>query len=206
MLDCLTSLRSFSSSYAELPNLPQTLSAKLAAGDVGNVTWLRPCPTNSEHPLFGGVDEGAEWTQAVVEAIGRSKYWEKCAIFITWDDFGGFYDHVAPPQLDRMGLGFRVPCIVVSPYAKKGSVDHTLYEHSSVLKFVESLHDLPAMTARDAASETMTSAFDFQQAPRSFAEFMPGCSTGSGAPDSAASADAASPPSRTSGFLGALSR
>jgi phospholipase C len=206
MLDCLTQLKSFSSSYAMLPNLPQAFAAKLAAGDVGNVTWLRPCPTNSEHPGFGGVSEGADWTRSMVEAIGHSKYWDKCAIFITWDDYGGFYDHVAPPQVDAMGLGFRVPCIVVSPYAKKGVVDHTQYEHSSVLKFAETIHHLPAMTARDAASDTMTAGFDFEQAPRSFAEFMPGCAPP--APSSDAidpRAGIASTPV-TPGIVGALSR
>ncbi len=208
MLDCLKQLKSFSTSYAMLPNLPQALASKLAAGDVGHVNWLRPCPTNSEHPAFGDVADGAVWTQQMVEAIGRSKYWGKCAIFITWDDFGGFYDHVAPPQVDQMGLGFRVPCLVVSPYVKKGVVDHTQYEHSSVLKFAETIHHLPAMTSRDAASETMTQAFDFQQAPRSFAEFLPeGCVRASTSTKSTADSESASSSgAKTPGFLGAISR
>src|SRR5581483_3852537 len=137
MLDCLKALGSFATSYAKVPTMPTTIAQKLASGDVGNVTWIRPCPTKSEHPAFGGVAAGAAWTQSVVEAIGHSKYWGRCAIIITWDDFGGFYDHVAPPQVDQMGLGFRVGCIVVSPYAKKGVVDHTPYEHSSLCKLAE---------------------------------------------------------------------
>jgi phospholipase C len=215
MLDCLKNLNSFSSSYAMLPNLPQALSAKLAAGDVGKVNWLRPCPTHSEHPAFSDVADGVVWTQEMVEAIGTSKYWDKCAIFITWDDFGGFYDHVAPPQLDQMGLGFRVPCLVVSPYVKKGVVDHAQYEHSSVLKFAETIHHLPAMTSRDAASETMLSAFDFKQAPRSFSEFMPeGCATAStpnatstpASTTKASSETASTRGANTPGFLSAFSR
>src|SRR5262249_48668145 len=96
-----------------------------------------------------------------------------CAIFITWDDFGGFYDHVPPPQVDYLGLGFRVPCLVVSPFAKKGFVDHTQLEHSSLCKFAESLFGLPAMTARDAAAKGMMEASDFKQTPRKFSEFKP---------------------------------
>ena len=103
--------------------------------------------------------------------IGSSQYWSKCAIFITYDDYGGFYDHVPPPQVDQLGLGFRVPCTVVSPYAKKGFVDHTQFEHSSLLKFAETLFGIPAMTARDAAAADMTDAFDFTQTPRDFSEF-----------------------------------
>ena len=106
-----------------------------------------------------------------MNAIGASQYWDRCVIFITWDDFGGFYDHVPPPQVDSMGLGFRVPCLIVSPYAKKGYVDHTQYEHSSICKFAESLYDLPAMTARDAAANDMMNAFDFTQKPRPFSDF-----------------------------------
>jgi phospholipase C len=174
MVDVIAQLPSFAKSYAQPKNLESTLPGLLAQGDVGNVTWIKPSPLNCEHPALGSVSTGAAWTQKIVEAIGRSRYWEHCVILITWDDFGGFYDHVAPPQVDQMGLGFRVPCIVVSPYVKKGVVDHTVYEHSSLLKLAESAFGLPAMTARDAAASDMGAAFDFNQAPRSFDEFVPG--------------------------------
>lgn len=171
MLDCFTTLRTFAKGYVDVKDMTTELPARLAAGDVGNVTWIRPSMNHSEHPAFSGVQDGAAWTRSVVEAIGRSSYWNKCAIFITWDDFGGFYDHVSPPQVDRMGLGFRVPCIVVSPFVKKGVVDHTQYEHCSILKFAEAIHGLPALTHRDAESEDMTAGFDFTQEPRPFSEF-----------------------------------
>src|SRR5579883_692054 len=171
-IDAVTSLPDFNTCYdtshvavdADLPGL-------LAQGAVGNVTWITPNITDCEHPAVGDVGLGTAWTMSVVNAIGASPYWDHCAILITWDDFGGFYDHVAPPQLDSQGLGFRVPCVIISPYAKKGFVDSTQYEHSSLVKFAESVFGLPAMTARDAASADMSNAFDFNQSPRPFSDF-----------------------------------
>ncbi|HZU99776.1 MAG TPA: alkaline phosphatase family protein [Planctomycetota bacterium] len=169
--DVATSLPDFSKNYIETPNLDENLPQLLAQGNVGSVTWIKPYPFNSEHPGFSSVGLGGEWTRNIVNAIGNSQYWPTCAIFITWDDYGGFYDHVAPPAVDAIGLGFRVPCIVVSPYAKKGYVDHTQYEHSSVMKFAETNFGLPAMTARDAAADGMSGAIDLTQTPRPFLDF-----------------------------------
>jgi phospholipase C len=174
-LDCMdvaTSLPSFKQNFiSTVPDLPTNLPALLAQGQVGNVVWIKPAAKNCEHPGVASVQTGADWTKAVVNAIGASPYWGKCAIFITYDDFGGFYDHVSPPQVDAMGLGFRVPCTILSPYAKKGFIDHTQYEHSSMLKFSEKLFDIAPMTARDAAANDMMNAFDFTQTPRDFSEF-----------------------------------
>ncbi|HEY7875761.1 MAG TPA: alkaline phosphatase family protein, partial [Actinomycetota bacterium] len=99
----------------------------------------------------------------VVNAIMQSKYWKSTAIFVTWDDFGGFYDHVVPPQVDEMGLGPRTPLLVISPWAKEGYVDSTTYELSSVLKFIETVYDLRPLTHRDRAASDMLNAFDFSQ-------------------------------------------
>ncbi len=171
-IDVIAGLPSFQTRFVNSQSdLHVMLPSLLNAGLVGNVTYIKPGPFHCEHPAIGGVGDGADWTRQVVNAIGQSSYWDHCAILITWDDYGGFYDHVAPPQVDKMGLGFRVPCIIVSPYAKKGVVDHTQYEHSSLCKFAETLFGLPAMTARDAASADMTNAFDFTQTPRAFSEF-----------------------------------
>jgi phospholipase C len=169
--DVATALPSFSTNYFETSNLDEQLAGLLAQGNAGNVTWIKPYPFHSEHPGFSSVGLGAEWTRNIVNAIGNSQYWPHCAIFITWDDYGGFYDHVPPPAVDAVGLGFRVPCIVVSPYAKRGYVDHKQYEHSSVVKFAETTFGLPAMTARDAAADGMSGALDLTQSPRPFAEF-----------------------------------
>jgi phospholipase C len=92
--------------------------------------------------------------------------WDSTAVFVTWDDFGGFYDHVAPPQVDQFGLGPRVPLLVISPYAKTGYVSHYVYDHTSVLKFIETRYNLPPLTSRDAAADGLRDSFDFTQPPQ----------------------------------------
>ena len=110
--------------------------------------------------------QGENWTTEVVDAIMRSPMWSDTAIFITWDDWGGFYDHVAPRQVDRVGFGSRVPLLVISPYGRQGFVLHREGEFSSVLRFVEDNWGLTQLTARDRAAKNLTEAFDFAQEPR----------------------------------------
>jgi phospholipase C len=124
------------------------------------VTWVTPRFQLSDHPEYS-ICWGESWTAEVVNAIMRSPMWKDTAIFLTWDDWGGYYDHVAPPQVDAFGLGMRVPLIVISPYAREGFVDHTTGEFSSVLKFVESNWDLPHLTRRDRSASDLREAFDF---------------------------------------------
>jgi phospholipase C len=144
----------------------------VAAGTLPAVSWLIAGGVDSEHPP-NSMCEGENWTVQQVNAILQSPlYKDNTAIFITWDDFGGFYDHVNPPNLDEYGLGPRVPMIIISPYTKIGTggsglISHTQYEFSSVLKFIEEDFGLPAMTTRDAGANDTTDAFDFTQAPRS---------------------------------------
>jgi phospholipase C len=95
-----------------------------------------------------------------------SRYWSSTAVIVTWDDFGGFYDHVPPPHVDLYGLGPRVPAIVISPWARRGYVDHDVMEFASVLRFIETVFDLPPLTSRDANTSDMLSAFDFTQPAR----------------------------------------
>ena len=103
----------------------------------------------------------------VIDAIMKSPYWKDTAIFLTWDDYGGFYDHVPPPQVDGFGFGFRVPLIVISPYARQGVVTHELGEFSSVLRFMEDNYRLDRyLTDRDRNATPLLSAFDFTQEPR----------------------------------------
>ena len=137
----------------------------LGTGKLPEATWIVPPPGTNEHPGGPSVCVGENWTVRHVNAIMNSKYWKNTAIFITWDDFGGFYDHVPPPQYDIMGLGPRVPMIVISPWAKQGFIDKTEYEFSSVLKFMESIFGLECMTHRDCNAANMFSAFDFEQKP-----------------------------------------
>jgi len=91
--------------------------------------------------------------------------WNSTAVFLTWDDCGGFYDHVPPPLLDRYGLGPRVPLLIISPYARKGFIAHTNYEFSSFLKFVELRWGLKTLAARDTQANDMTDSFNFTQQP-----------------------------------------
>jgi phospholipase C len=127
------------------------------------VNWLLPPPYANEHPGGTSVCAGENWTVQHINALMHSKYWKNTAIFMTYDDFGGFYDHVAPPHLDIMGLGPRVPMLIISPWAKQGFVDKTTYEFSSVLKFMETVLDLRCMTPRDCGASDMMNAFDFTQ-------------------------------------------
>jgi phospholipase C len=134
-------------------------------GQLKKISWVVPGPNVNEHPGGPSVCVGENWTVDHVNAIMNSKFWKSTAIFITWDDFGGFYDHVAPPHYDKMGLGPRVPMIIISPWAKQGFVDKTEYEFSSVLKFMETVYGLDCMTQRDCQADAMMNAFDFEQTP-----------------------------------------
>jgi phospholipase C len=118
------------------------------------------------------VCEGENWTVEYINAVMRSDAWPTTAIVIVWDDFGGFYDHVVPPHYDIMGLGPRTPALIISPWTKAGdnpdggSIDSTVYEFSSVLRFIENLHGLKPMTGRDRQADPLSGAFDFDQEPR----------------------------------------
>jgi phospholipase C len=133
------------------------------AGNLPSVSWL--VSNFSEHPPASACD-GENWTVQQINAIMKSADWSSTAIFLTWDDFGGFYDHVPPPVTDTYGLGIRVPLIIISPYAKTGYVSHTQYELSSILKFIEERFGLPPLTSRDANANDTTDAFDFTQQSR----------------------------------------
>lgn len=102
----------------------------------------------------------------MLNAVMQGPDWNSTAVFITSDDFGGFYDHVMPPQVDEFGLGPRVPLLIVSPYAKQGYVSHTVYDHTSILKFVETRYGLKALTSRDARAHAMLDSFNFSQPPQ----------------------------------------
>ncbi len=138
--------------------------ADLMNGMLPRVSWVVPNGVESEHPTQN-VQLGMWYVTSLVNAVMKSPYWKDTVIFLTWDDYGGFYDHVAPPQLDKYGYGPRVPTIVISPYAKKGFVDHTTYDFTSVLKFIEERFGLPALTERDRTANDMMAAFDFSQTP-----------------------------------------
>jgi phospholipase C len=171
-IQVLRFIPSFATSYdTKTADLDVNLAAVLDAGGIGQVNWIRPGALNSEHPGLSPVHKGADWTRSVVNAIIASRYWPESAIFITFDDFGGFYDHVAPPALDEFGLGLRVPAIVISPYARRAVLHDTL-EVSSILRFVEENFGLPTMTKRDAQAADFMNAFDFKSKPRPASDFL----------------------------------
>jgi phospholipase C len=140
----------------------------ISKGKLPAVSWVIPDGANSDHSGFGRHDTGPSWVAQVVNALGNSQYWNSTAIVVVWDDWGGWYDHVPPPQLDYMGLGFRVPMLIVSPYARQNVVSHTQYEFGSVLKFVEDTFALGRLNTTDTRANSISDAFDFAQSPRPF--------------------------------------
>jgi phospholipase C len=130
-----------------------------------SVSWIITPLWQSEH-AYQSTCEGENATVSELNALmNNSSLWNSTAVFIIWDDFGGMYDHVAPPHADTFGLGPRVPLLVVSPYAKKGYISATQYEFSSVLKFIEERFGLPALGTRDADANDITDSFNFSQTP-----------------------------------------
>jgi len=130
-----------------------------------SVSWLTPPQGLTDHPSAGSICKGENWTVETLNLLMRSEYWDNMVVILTWDDFGGFYDHVPPPHVDLYGMGPRVPAIVISPWAKQGFVDSNTYDFSSVLKTIEELHGLPTLGARDARADPMWNSFDFRQEP-----------------------------------------
>jgi phospholipase C len=140
-------------------------------GKMRAVSWITPTWANSDH-AGSGSNTGPSWVTSVVNAIGQSQYWNSTAIFIMWDDYGGWYDPVAPKYVDYDGLGLRIPMLIISAYAKQGYVSHVHYEHGSILKFTEDQFGLGRLTASDTrANSPETDAFDFSQSPRKFVPF-----------------------------------
>jgi phospholipase C len=159
----------------------------VAAGTLATVTWLYADGLHSEHPPFGAnagkptVALGTQWTSQRVNAIAKSPFWASAAICVTWDDWGGWYDHVEPQQVDtwqgggpahglpyhgtQFRYGPRVPCLIISPYARKGYISKTLHSHVSLVRFCEKTFGLPTLTAFDAAADDMSDCFDFLQVP-----------------------------------------
>jgi phospholipase C len=152
---------------------PQTTVLTDAAnGRLAQVSWVIPDAADSDHAGTHS-DKGPSWVASVVNAVGEGPDWNSTAIVVLWDDWGGWYDNLAPPQLDFVGLGIRVPCIVISPYAKPGYVSHTQYEFGSTLKFIEEAFGLSALGSvaqgyTDTRAHSLADSFDFKQKPRAF--------------------------------------
>jgi phospholipase C len=148
---------------------PETnIYTDLTSGTLPKMAWVVPDGYNSDHPGYSS-DTGPSWVSSVVNAIGQSSYWDSTAIVVVWDDWGGFYDPVAPPtQDDQGGPGFRVPMIVISPYVPAGEISQTVYGFGSILKFVEGTFKLKCLGTTDCSSTSIADMFNFNQKPRAF--------------------------------------
>jgi phospholipase C len=147
---------------------PSQFLTDVANGKLRQITWITPTLTNSDH-LGSQSNTGPSWVASLVNAIGQSQFWNSTAIFIFWDDPGGFYDPEPPAYVDYDGLGMRLPLLIISPYAKKGYVSHVHYEHGSILKFAEDAFGLPRLSASDKRAHSLADdAFDFNRPPRKF--------------------------------------
>ncbi len=135
----------------------------LQSGHLPAVAYLVPSGL-SEHPP-GDISVGQSFGVTTVTSLMRSSAWDSSVFVVSWDDWGGWYDHVPPPQVDADGYGFRVPAIIVSPYARSGTIDNTTYDFTSILKFIEDNWNLQPLTARDATANSIANALDLSRPP-----------------------------------------
>lgn len=149
-----------------IPQQTQVLM-DIANGTLPAVSWVMPSGQASDHA--GATDgSGPSWVSSIVNAVGDSQYWWNTAIFVTWDDWGGWYDHVAPPIYNSYEYGFRVPLLVISPYAKRGYVSHVTHDFGSILRFVEDNWNLPTLGYADSRADNLGDCFDLGQNPQPF--------------------------------------
>jgi phospholipase C len=159
----------------------QDLMSQVRDGTLPNVSWVVP-GSASDHPSSGrGIRAGQAYVTRLINAIGNSEIWESSATFLTWDDWGGFYDHVLPPKVDDAGYGLRVPSLIISPYARQGYIDHQMLSFDAYLKLIEDRflrgERLDPATLERPDSRTIVreeveglgdliNGFDFRQDPR----------------------------------------
>jgi phospholipase C len=161
--------------------------ADITSGNLANVSWVTPSGLKSDHPGRQSGDGGPDWVASIVNAVGNSNYWDSTAVIIMWDEWGGWFDPVHPPQLPdpqtgaREGLGFRVPLIVVSPYAKAGYISHDQHEIASTLRFIEETFGLATIGPctdkktqyADCRADGFDDMFDYTQSPIPFVTIPP---------------------------------
>ena len=153
------------SKYWAQSDIPDTqFASDVQHGKLAQITWLTTGMATSDHPP-ASICQGENWTVQQINAIMHSKFWKSTAIVLTWDDFGGFYDHVAPPVINNIGFGPRVPTIVISPYARAHSINHTTFDFSSMVRFTEDVFHLQPLPTYDPSIATIAGMFDFHQKP-----------------------------------------
>ncbi|HZT97073.1 MAG TPA: alkaline phosphatase family protein, partial [Chloroflexota bacterium] len=133
-------------------------------GRLPHVSWIVTSLPKSDHPNFS-ICVGENWTEHVVNSVMRGPDWRTTVIILTWDDFGGFFDHVAPPREGFVGPGFRVPAVIISPYSRAGLVDHRIYGFDSILRFIEQRFHVAALGRSDAHARSILDSLDLKQAP-----------------------------------------
>lgn len=154
-------------------DVPQTLDREyqifddISAGVLPQISWLTPPALSSDHA--GDLsDTGPDWVGQVVDAIENSSYASNTAIVITWDDSGGWYDHVVPPSFNGLNYGLRVPLIVISPWTKQGYVSHVTHDFGSILHFAENTFGLNCIGPTDCNADDLSDMFNFSVAARPF--------------------------------------
>jgi phospholipase C len=138
----------------------------LEDGTLPSVAYIVAPAGGASEDVPGTAKVGQRLVAKLINSLMRSPDWKSSAFMWTYDGWGGWYDHVKPPQVDGYGYGFRAPALLVSPYAKKGYIDSTTLDSTSILKFIEQNWGLAPLASRDRKARTFTSAFDFAQAPR----------------------------------------
>jgi phospholipase C len=154
---------------------PAPILTDIANDQLAAVSWVIPAGVNSDHAGSTATTGGPDWVASIVNAIGSSSYWSDTAILVTWDDWGGWFDHVAPPVVSDgkswgsgYVYGFRVPLLVISPYAKAGYISHVQHDFGSLLNFTEKTFGLPSLGYADAYADDLSDCFDFDQTPIAF--------------------------------------
>ena len=135
--------------------------AQLQSGQLPSVSFIQMAPSHSGHPGSSSITAAGNWFDQFVKQVQGSTAWNNTAIIAVWDEGGGWYDHVPPPQIDSQGLGIRVPLILISPYAKKGIVYHSVADHTSVLRFIQWNWNLPALNSRNSQLDDLRGMFTF---------------------------------------------
>jgi phospholipase C len=155
---------------------PKIFLTDMGKNHLAAVTWVVPIGQASDHPGSAHTNGGPSWVAAVVNAVGNSAFWSDTAIIVTWDDWGGWYDHVPPPKVINDGkswgsgyvYGFRVPLIVVSPFAKPAHISHVNHDFGSILKFIEEVFSLGTLGYADGRADNLADCFNFSQRPLKF--------------------------------------
>jgi phospholipase C len=154
----------YGTGWSHVVSPENTILDDIAHNRLPQVSYVVPNFRESDHAALTD-GSGPEWVATITNALGNSPYWKDTVVVVTWDDWGGWYDHVKPPHRDNMGLGFRVPLIVASPYARRGYVSHTTYEFGSILRFIEDTFGLDSLGTTDVTSTSIADTLDLYSAP-----------------------------------------